>query len=323
MRLPSQPWFQQVTDYCCGEASMAMVFSYWTPAAPVSQLWAIDVARSSPEVGTLTLDIVRAGRFSALSAAPCAIVPNPPQSGYPGRPLGLAAGWRADDQPWLDDLRAVLAQGVPVIALMNYADNDLEGHYRVVTGYNSTAGLFYTLDPWGRGEQPPTMVYSEADFVYLWNLTEGAPGAPAPFFGAFLAPWSVDLSAEPLGNGSFALRAVATNPCFSGFVCQDASSVVATLDVDARLVAVSSDAGVPIGDAGVVPAGASAGATWIVTPRKWAAGRTINATVTVRALVSDNVPEVYCCDAVVYIPGYAYVDAVGGAASTLITFSSD
>eukprot|EP01094_Clydonella_sp_ATCC50884_P004366 TRINITY_DN13392_c0_g1_i1.p1 TRINITY_DN13392_c0_g1~~TRINITY_DN13392_c0_g1_i1.p1 ORF type:complete len:401 (-),score=57.03 TRINITY_DN13392_c0_g1_i1:220-1395(-) len=198
----------------------------------------MDVCRTTRSDGTLSLDVVRAGHFSSHSSAVADTYPaaRPVHGWGPDHPLGLAAfGVRAGAPPagrtgrtprghvaewvdarggdgvwshkksgsggcWWQALHRVLGEGVPVVLLMAYDDEDHGGHYRLAIGYDAATNATLLLDPWDRGvgvhRQPQQVRYEVDKMCRLWNKTEsnGPEGPYPPFFGAVLAPWRVSLS---------------------------------------------------------------------------------------------------------------------------------
>ncbi len=126
------PYHRQITDFCCGDASLQMVLQYWDPTvrysifgevvkisfpiskvsliskANISQNDIMNVMRTSEQQGTLSVDIVRGAQFSVLSSAVGILYQNiTVVNGYPGKPLGLAAFWHDSTAPWIQNLKVI------------------------------------------------------------------------------------------------------------------------------------------------------------------------------------------------------------------------
>ena len=94
------PYFGQLTEFGCGDASMEMVMGYW--GVQTSQLQLGNLMRTAYSTGTLSLDMHRAPRASFLSL-PMASLYAPV---VPSIRLGLMSGWSdggsaQSPQPWL------------------------------------------------------------------------------------------------------------------------------------------------------------------------------------------------------------------------------
>ena len=119
----------------CGAAATQMVLDYWGPF--VNQKAIYDSARTFH--GSSLPDLARAGQFSALSFSAGDRFPSSQGWGYPAarlRELLLRAAG-----PWLEQLKAVVAQGYPVICLTDWLPGVYGPHYRVVVGYNDAEGV--------------------------------------------------------------------------------------------------------------------------------------------------------------------------------------
>ncbi|KYQ89582.1 hypothetical protein DLAC_09538 [Tieghemostelium lacteum] len=196
------PYQRQVTKYNCGDASLQMVFGYYNRS--VNQKEIDDVARTTTKEGTLSYDIVRAAQFSILSSSQGDVKPKHEDShGYKTNPFGLSAIGYSSDEFWIDGIKQLVSQDVPVIVLMAYALNDRGGHFRVVIGYDDITETVVTLDPWDRNNQPTLFNISYTDFEIMWNYTE--PGSPRgqPFFGAAIWDLTPVVSHYNVGNQSF------------------------------------------------------------------------------------------------------------------------
>lgn len=129
------PYVQQMTDYC-GPAVLTSVLRFWS------------IAADQVTVGKSVFDPA----IRATNGADMIIY---------AREKGLAAySWNSS----MSDLKAKLSLGVPVIVLQDYAQSDRSGHYRVATGYDDDARVFYVNDPY----EPQTKTISYEKFENLW-----------------------------------------------------------------------------------------------------------------------------------------------------------
>ncbi|MCE5200115.1 MAG: C39 family peptidase [Armatimonadota bacterium] len=61
------------------------------------------------------------------------------------RSMGYAAySWNSG----VDDVKKKISEGIPVIILQQNSASDTSGHYRVLTGYDDDADIFYVMDPY-------------------------------------------------------------------------------------------------------------------------------------------------------------------------------
>jgi hypothetical protein len=88
-----------------------MVLNYY--GQDVDQYSIMDVMRTSYEEGTLSFDIVRGSQFSAMSSSVGIKYPQKQLlSGYPGRPIGLAAFPHDSSSPWMEEIKVLLTAGL-------------------------------------------------------------------------------------------------------------------------------------------------------------------------------------------------------------------
>jgi len=257
------PYHGQITDYCCGDACAQMVLQYLS-GTEFDQRAIMNVARTSYDIGTGSADLARVAQFSTMSSAATNNFTSAYLThGFPDKPFGYGGFVYSQSTPWLDELCQLILQGFPIIVLQQYALDDDEGHYRVVTGCNSTH--FLTNDPWNRDGQPQQLLISRADFAVLWNTTDGflkrspqtasayaqwrhdnprvhaqVPQPTLPFVGVAMIPWNVIAFVNVIGESqtdgalNVSLTAVYTYPCVSPFPCSDApaASLVTVTAVD-------------------------------------------------------------------------------------------
>ncbi len=212
------PFYQQIQSVGCGAAATQMVLDYWGPF--VNQKSVYDAARTFH--GSSLPDLARAGQFSALSYSAGDRYPAAEGWGYASRPLGYGGFYYAQPTPWLAQLKAVLAQGYPVICLTDWLPGVYGPHYRVAVGYDDAEGVIILNDPWGRelkgdfdyqGSGNQNAAYdrqgefvgwkwSYADFLSVWKLPSDGWGVPGANYGAVLiAPWQVQVDAPSSRGG--------------------------------------------------------------------------------------------------------------------------
>eukprot|EP01102_Stenamoeba_stenopodia_P007758 TRINITY_DN2186_c0_g1_i1.p1 TRINITY_DN2186_c0_g1~~TRINITY_DN2186_c0_g1_i1.p1 ORF type:complete len:375 (+),score=85.70 TRINITY_DN2186_c0_g1_i1:52-1125(+) len=305
--IPNVPYFRQLTDFTCGDASLEMVLSYYGPE--VDQFSIIDAARTTSDEGTLSYDVTRVGHFSALSSAVGDLYPEvAPIHGFPGHPLGYAAFDYDSQTPWLDQVKALVASNIPVICLMHYSHDDPGGHFRVVVGYNDTAGNITLHDPWDYDENPPIAIWTYENFTSLWNYTENNSPRKNPFMGAAIYPWIVN--AEASTNGTTSVVSVDVSyPCFAPFNCSlyEASNVLVNIELPENVtISIDQQQGVITQS---LAAGESFSTKWIVTCGEDCSGQEV--TITAQGIIQGWLPYTYKTYTVNY-PPYYYIDAIGG-----------
>jgi len=201
-RIPNVPYHRQITNFACGAASFQMVYHYW--GIDLDQRSIIDVARTSFAVGTNTDDLVRAGHFSYLSSTQeSRYFPEAaPKHGWPKFPIGMASfGFRSNTECWIDELLEVVYQGFPIIVLNHFQVDDLEGHFRVVIGWEDDDILL--LDPWDRTDWPRVVKFPRKNFCFMWSLKGRFDNYTAPsFWAGFVAPWKVDVQFDAMNTTS-------------------------------------------------------------------------------------------------------------------------
>ncbi len=312
------PYHEQMNGLSCGAGSLEMVFDYWGP--DVDQKEIMNVARTS-SMGTWTPDIVRTGQFSMLSSAMGNYFPNVgPYAGFPERSVGYAAFGYSSDTFWLPELKALIANDIPVIVLMNYAPTGGGGHYRVVMGYDDSQSLIYFIDTWGRdtlhlNDWTGILSWTYADFQSGWNYAEY--GTAHPYFGAVVMPWTVNLAVRGHvhAGSTIELTASIKYPCPTPFDNSmfPASDAFAAISIPTGMTLVSGPSQASLGS---MAAGTSATVVWTihVDSPTWGAQITVNA----GGLVSGHVPEARWNGQSVYYPAYDYADLIGGSATIVI-----
>jgi len=315
------PYHRQKTDYSCGAASMEMVLNFFGP--DVMQEAIVNVMRTTPEEGTLSLDIVRGAQFSMLSSSVGKNFVNYSLTrGYPHRPSGLGAFYYDSDQPWINQLKALIAQDYPVIVLMGFDTNDAEdGHYRVVVGYDDVQSEITMMDPWDRDGYPRVAVWPYSKFLVLWNYTEPFSPRVKTYFGVGIFPWLLQINtkrSESNGNlENFIIAADVTYPCFAPFDCSQykAHNVLLSLQFPeeaAYSVEIQSDQVINIGN---LSAGMTSSTTWNIACNGTCAGK--QASVNVKGFVSGALPHSYLTSTEFY-PPYSYVDVLGSSVKIVL-----
>ena len=306
------PWHQQLNGLSCGAASLEIVYDYWGP--DVNQKEVMNVARTS-STGTWTPDIVRAGHFSYLSDAQGNFFPAVgPWGGYEERHLGYSAFSHTSSEFWIDELKALVANDIPVIVLMKYYPWGGGGHYRVIIGYDDDQQLVYFSDPWGRDLNHLTgwtgvISWSYSDFQMGWDYSEY--GVEEPYFGAVSMPWSIEIrvrgasAAESLIDVTASVEYTCPEPFDETQYPAQNAFVQIALPEGVTLVRGSSTVSI-----GTLSSGGTARITWKLFCDTDAVGKEIY--ISAWGVVSGWVPEARWEGQAVYYPAYSYVDAIGG-----------
>ena len=340
VRIQGVPLFQQIDASGCGAASLQMVMAYYGPIINEMQIY--DAARTR---GTSLPDMARAAQFSNLSYTAGDRFEKGETQGYSARSLGYAGFYFASTTPWLDQLKAIVAAGYPVIVLVYWlpgtAQGDLAFHYRVVVGYDDTKGVLMMQDPWSRqfkndmNYQGSTSGFANssawdtdfgtfnmtyADFLTTWRAPTTVWGVPGLAYGAVLVtPWhvAVNAPASVAPGKAFTVSATITYPVqapfgSASFPTFPASGVQATLEVGSGL----SVLGAPtVTWNGVLSAGRSATVSWRVQAGTTAGPSSV--VVTASGLVSGSLgpwwPD---------YPAYPYTDRIGGTGTGTVTVGS-
>ena len=304
--------FTQPNAYACGPASSKMLLDYWGPTVAYSDV--ANVVRLTSN-GTAVGDIIRAGHFSRLSAAQGKTGAIPPLTGYPDRPMGLAALAHAQATSWLPEVKALIRQNIPVLMLMQFSAISAGGHYRIAMGYDDAAKIMWFADPWGRelkgerdaqGFQP----FSYSDIEICWTYT--GYGTAIPHWGAIYVPWNVAISTSRNKN-DLVVQAITTYPCPAPFNAAQfpASQTVSTISVPNGW----SIKGAPTFSVGALSAGKQAISTWNVVPGAFPA----MIQVISEGRVSGSLPATGPYDGTAgegqIYPAYSYSDIIGGAAT--------
>ncbi len=339
VRIPGVPLFQQIDASGCGAASLQMVFAHYGPI--VEQMQIYDAARTR---GTSLPDMARAAQFSVLSFTAGDRFEKGETQGFSARSLGYAGFYYASTTPWLDQLKAILAQGYPVIVLVYWlpgtAQGDLAFHYRVVVGYDDTKGVLLMQDPWSRqfkkdmNYQGSTSGFANssawdtdfgtfnmtyADFLTTWRAPTSFWGVPGLAYGAVLVtPWQVTLNtpASVAPGKAFTLSATITYPVLAPFGSTNfpsfpASSVQATLSLGGSLTVLGAPT---VSLATALSAGHSVTVSWRV--QAGSAAGPASLVVTASGLVSGSLGPWYPD-----YPAYSYTDRIGGTGMATVAIA--
>jgi len=340
------PLWQQVDAFSCGASAAQMVMDSWGPFIDQNEVRAAArTGRSkAPEVarGTAVPDVARAGQFSFLSES-IGEAYGETIWGYSTRTLGYGAfyygleGGASEDEVlrWLDQLKAIVAAGYPVVCLTDWLPDMYGPHYRVVVGYDDAKGVIYFNDPWVRefrndfgargsfaqfkGEPSPStygyMEWSYEDWLDVWSLPGDDWGQPGYTYNAVLiAPWDVSIEAPAAvaAGETFEVTATVTYPCpepfaSAGWPAFPASATTIALSLPDGWSVQGGGAEAPIGE---LLAGASASWTFTVTASGNAGEVALGATGS--GLVYGSLEER------AQFPAYDYTDLIGGSGEVTI-----
>jgi hypothetical protein len=277
------PHYYQTKGYYCGPAALEMVFDYYGPDIPQTEI--ADVARTAPApYGTYTPDMVRAAHFSNLSTSVGAEMPGS-ITGYTARTFGYVA--LEHRFTTMVELKSLIAAGYPIIVLTTW-------HFRVAVGYNST---HFTFQDSAYGENyNMTYAYFDTDWDYSshWAL--------------LVTPWRIEVSAPPsiLQGSAFNVTASITYPAPYPFYTNQYPATLsnATISHPSGLNLAPDETSRKVIHAGTFSSGDSATVNWTVTAKE--AG---THTIRVEALgkVAGSVPSLPT-----YPQPYSYTDRIGG-----------
>ncbi len=325
-KIEGVPLYQQKDARGCGAAALQMVFDFYGPWIDQREIY--DAARSG---GTSLPDMARAAQFSTLSFTAGDRFEQGEVQGYAERAVGYAGFYYASSTPWLEELKGIIAQGYPVIVLVNWLPGVVGPHYRVVVGYDNTKGVLMMNDPWSRefkndmGYHGSTSQWAAhydsdfgtfnmtyADFLDTWALSTSYWGVPGLAYGAVLVtPWHVTIRAptDVAAGKTFALSATVTYPVLAPFGSDTfpmfpASDVAFTLTAGDGLTVLGSSGG-----PAALAAGGTAHVSWTVQAD---ASGSYALEVSATGLVSGSLGpwQGY--------PAYDYTDLIGGQASVQV-----
>ena len=260
--IPGVPYHKQQKSYWCGSASLEMVFDYW--GEDISQSEIAGVANSDSSYGCYTNELERAAHFSQLSTS----IQKPSLQGYTARKLGYAVSsnqwsYEAAVDPY-SDLKNLIKNNYPVLALTWYDTSHSNGHFRVVKGFSDPLDTFIVHDPWYTAPYfGPDVNFNQALFVDdLWTDFNRWAMVPAPLF--------VDLSkpASVTAGQTFQVSANVTypgpiSPLNGQYLCTDPTATI-QLSSDYQL---ASGQAADKAIAGVTSTGSSGTASWTVVAK--------------------------------------------------------
>ena len=327
------PLYQQIDAKGCGAVSLQMVFDYYGEFIDQREIY--NAARAG---GTALPDVARAAQFSSMSTTQGARWPNSIVTGYTNRDMGYAGFFYASDEPWLDEMKQILAQGYPVIVLVYWLPEWYSGdHYRVVVGYDDAEGVLLINDGWSRefkadhdyqGSTSQSasenawdtdfvpIKWKYEDFLDTWTCDTGKWGVPGLMYGGvFCAPWDVQMEAPStvVAGEKFQVTATVEYPCIAPF----GSDAFPTFTADAFDAVLTPTTGLNVCKApdlsviGTFTAGQSVTLTWELCACKNPG--TYSLDLTASGLVSGSL------DAWKDYPAYDYQDLIGGTASLDVT----
>lgn len=330
-KIQGVPLYQQIDARGCGAASLQMVFDYYGPF--INQMEIYDAARSG---GTALPDMARAAQFSFMSTTVGDRFEQGETTGYQERSVGYAGFFYASSTPWLAQLKSIVAQGYPVIVLVNWLPNVYGPHYRVVVGYDDTKGVLMMNDPWSRqfkndmdyqgstsqsananawDQDFGTFNMTYSDFLNIWALSTSDWGVSGLAYGAVLVtPWQVQVTApQNVAPGkAFTVTAKITYPCLgpfgsSSFPTFPASDFGATLSVGGGLSVVGS----PVAGAkGTLSGAQEVKVSWTVVAGGVQGQCSLNVNAT--GIVSGSLGPWHD------YPAYDYQDMIGGSGTASI-----
>ena len=231
------PLYQQIDAKGCGAVSLQMVFDYYGEFIDQKEIY--NAARSG---GTTLPDMARAAQFSDMSTTVGDRWADSIVTGYTDRDVGYAGFYYASDEPWLDEMKQILAMGYPVIVLVYWMPEWYSGdHYRVVVGYDDNEQVLLINDGWSRefkmdqdyqgstsqsasdnagDDDFVPLKWKYEDFLDTWTCDTTIWGVPGmKYGGVFVTPWEVDICAPStvLPGEKFRVSAKITYPCMEPF----------------------------------------------------------------------------------------------------------
>jgi len=289
------PYYPQINSYYCGPAALEMVFDYYGPDIPQSEI--ADVARTAPPPdGTYTPDMVRAAHFSNLSTSVGDEMLETNITGYTARKLGYAA--LDHSGMTIDQLKFSMALGYPIIVLTTW-------HFRVAVGYNQTHITFQD-SYWGEMYNMTYAVFDDDwDYSSHWAL--------------LVTPWKVKLTAPseiPVGS-LFNVTAIITYPSPPPFSSRPypASQSNATVILSEGLSLAQGETAKKTFSAGNITAGETASLNWTVSAHTLGS---LAIGVEAEGKVEGSVPPL----PPKYPTPYEYTDRIGNYNQTSIIVTS-
>lgn len=325
------PLYQQIDAKGCGAVSLQMVFDYHGEYIDQREIY--NAARSG---GTALPDMARAAQFSDLSTTMGSKWPDSIVTGYTARDMGYAGFYYASDEPWLDEMKQVLAAGYPVIVLVYWMpEYYASDHYRVVVGYDDSEGVLLINDGWSRefkmdqDYQGSTSVTSSPnavdpdfvplkwkyeDFIDTWTCDTTTWNVPGLKYGAVLvAPWEVQMCAPSIvaPGEKFSVCAKVTYPCLGPFLTGEfpkfpAADFSAMMEASGMCICKEPD----LSEVDTLEAGDTVTLEWEVCACQ--SEGVYDLSVTATGMVSGSL------DAWKDYPAYDYEDQIGGTGSVTV-----
>jgi ABC-type bacteriocin/lantibiotic exporter with double-glycine peptidase domain len=143
-------YVQQIDRFSCGIAAFAMVYQHLRPTEPFSQQYEYNHFKElTPDRG--------AERVSADSIQQLA------------NEKGLMAGWgQVDPNRVSEHLKFFIERELPLIAIQQWPQNRIYGHFRVIIGSDDDAVVFHDPEPGGDSCRLPL-----DQFITAWQPTKG------------------------------------------------------------------------------------------------------------------------------------------------------
>jgi len=251
------PYHVQQTSLWCGPASLEMVFDYWGEDITQSEIAGVANAGSK---GCYTDELERAAQFSQLSTS----IQNSSLHGYTARKLGYAVSsnhWNSSDG--YTDLKTLIKNNYPVLALTYYNTDHSSNHFRVVKGFSDPLNTFIVHDPWYTAPYfGPDVNFNQQTFVDdLWTTFNR--------WGMVAAPLSVgvDMPGSVTAGQTFKVSANVTypgpSPLNGQYYCSNPTGTI-QLSSDYELAAgETADKTIP----GLTSTGSSGSASWTVVAK--------------------------------------------------------
>lgn len=327
------PLYQQVDAKGCGAVALQMVFDYHGEFIDQKEIY--NAARSG---GTPLPDMARAAQFSDMSTTAGDRWADSIVTGYTDRDVGYAGFYYASDEPWLDEMKQILAKGYPVIVLVYWMPEWYSGdHYRVVVGYDDDEGVLLINDGWAREFKVDNQEYDGstsqsasdnawdtdfvpwkwpyADFLDTWTCDTTIWGVPEmKYGGVFVTPWEVDIRAPStvLPGEEFRVRATITYPCLEPF----GSDAFPTFPAESLSAVLETSAGLGVckepdlSEIGSFEAGQTVTLDWVLCASETEGAYTFE--IDAEGLITGSMEpwKDY--------PAYDYLDAIGGSGSFTI-----
>lgn len=307
------PYHAQQNDHWCGYACLEMVFDYYGADIPQQEIISVEGMSSKTSFPGFFSGFLPEAQFSRLSTSH-GTYQGHQLTGYVERGLGYAAFRQSNPEPWLDQLKVLVASDRPVMVHQWFDLSATAPHWRLVIGYDDVNQEMILHDPWDRGQSgyaPGEMSANErlsyADFTKLWSCTADFD---SPYNAVLVVPWSVQVSVPSVvaPGSTFTVTATVQYPCPAPF---DKTQFAASLSK--ATISIPSSLKLSGGERlsktiAVTEAGSTAKVTWkLVAPRS--AG-VCDISVEASGLISG-----------IDASGQVYQDSIGGIGASTVAFS--